>query len=229
MQQAWPIVETAEFIYNWHIQAICEHLEAVTRGEIPKLLINVPPGCSKSLLVSVFWMAWEWVNDASVRWFFASYDQRLSTRDSVKCRALINSPWFQENWGDRFQLTGDQNQKTYYENTKGGYRLATSVGGHGTGEHPDRIVIDDPHDVRGAESDAERQSVSDWLDLTMTTRGVSRNARRVIIMQRLNASDLSGHVLAQGGWEHIMLPMRYELGRMRGSAGKILVLRMAIC
>lgn len=218
IRQAWPIVESAPFIDNWHISAICEHLEAVTRGQIPKLLINVPPGCSKSLLTSVFWPMWEWTTNPSIRWFFASYDQRLSTRDSVKCRALLESHWYQSLWGNLYRLTDDQNQKTYYETDKGGWRLATSVGGHGTGQHPDRIVVDDPHNVRTAESVAERQAVLDWWDLTMPTRGVSRNARRVIIMQRLHQEDLAGHVLEQGGWEHICLCMRHERGRMKATS-----------
>ena len=117
---------------------ICEHLQAVTSGQITKLLINIPPGCSKSLLVSVFWPCWEWALNPSMRWFFASYDQRLSTRDSVKCRALINSRWYQSLWGGKYKLTNDQNQKTFFETSKQGYRLASSVGGHGTGEHPGR-------------------------------------------------------------------------------------------
>jgi predicted phage terminase large subunit-like protein len=193
---------------------LCEHLQAVTQGQIPKLLINIPPGAGKSLLACVFWPCWEWANDPTVRWFFASYDSRLSTRDSVKCRALLNTRWYQGRCARKFHLTGDQNQKTYYETDQGGYRLATSVGGHGTGEHPDRIVCDDPHNVQQAESPAERQAVLDWWDLTMSTRGVARNARRVLIMQRLHASDLSAHVLDQGGWEHLCLPMRWERGRM---------------
>lgn len=199
---------------NWHIGALCEHLEAVTRGELPQLLINIPPGCSKSLLTCVFWPMWEWANDPSVRWFFASYDQELATRDSMKCRTLVRSDWYQARWGRRFRFKDDQNQKTYYQTDQGGYRMATSVNGHGTGEHPDRIVIDDPHNVKKAESEAERRAVIEWWDLTMSTRGVARNARRVIIMQRLHVDDLSGHVLKQGGFTHICLPMRYEPGRM---------------
>jgi predicted phage terminase large subunit-like protein len=199
---------------SWHIGAICAHLEAVTAGQIPKLLVNIPPGCSKSLLACVFWPVWEWTRDPRVRWFFASYDQRLSTRDSVRCRTLIESRWFQARWGHQFVFQDDQNQKTYYETDRGGYRLATSTGGHGTGEHPDRIVVDDPHNVEGAESAAERRAALDWWDQTMSTRGVSRDARRVIIMQRLHQEDLAGHVLGQGGWVHLCLPMRFEKGRM---------------
>jgi hypothetical protein len=214
VRQAWPHIESAPFVDNWHVRAVADHLQAVTDGRIHNLLVNIPPGCSKSLLTCVFWPVWEWANNPTIRWFFASYDQRLSTRDSVKCRALMKSAWFRERWGGRFCLTDDQNQKTYYETDKGGYRLATSVCGHGTGEHPDRIVIDDPHDVRGAESEAERQSVIEWFDLCLSTRGVSRDARRVVIMQRLNEDDLSGHVLKQGDYVHLCLPMWYEPGRM---------------
>lgn len=217
-RQAWDVIEGAPLIDNWHIAALCEHLQAVTAGQIKNLLINIPPGCSKSLTTCVLWPAWEWAADASVRFFFASYDQRLSTRDSVKCRALLASPWYQERWGGCFTLKDDQNQKTYFENDHGGYRLATSVGGHGTGEHPDRIIVDDPHPVKGAESEAERQSVLEWWDLTMSTRGVSRNVRRVVIMQRLHTNDLAGHVLEQGGWEHLCLPMRHEPGRMKATS-----------
>lgn len=214
VRAAWPIIESSQYVDNWHIHAICDHLQAVTKGQIDKLLINIPPGCSKSTLVSVLWPAWEWANNASIRWFFASYDQRLSTRDSVKCRALLTSKWFQDRWPNKVVFRGDQDQKTYYETIAGGYRLATSVGGHGTGEHPDRIVIDDPTDVKGGASMADMQSVRDWWDLTMTTRGVSRGVRRVGIMQRISEDDFTAHVIQQGGWVHICLPMRFEKARM---------------
>ncbi len=215
VRQAWSIIEDAPFVDNPHIAAICDHLEAVSDGTIQNLLINVPPGCSKSLLCSVMWPCWEWTFAPEKRWFCASYDQQLSTRDSVKCRELIKSDWYQHRWGDLVRFVHDQNQKTYYKTSAGGYRLATSIGGHGTGEHPDRIVLDDPHNAMSAESAADRQAVIDWWTLTMSTRGRSRRARRVIIMQRLNELDLAGYVLAnEKDWVHICLPMRFETDRM---------------
>jgi predicted phage terminase large subunit-like protein len=210
VRQAWHLVEPSPFVDSWHVGAICEHLQAVTAGQIQKLLINIPPGAGKSLLTSVFWPTWEWSSNPAVRWLFASYDARLSTRDSVKCRALLSSRWYQLRCDQKFELKEDQNQKTYFETDRGGYRLATSTGGHGTGEHPDRIICDDPHNVRQAESPAERRALLQWWGLTMSTRGVARNARRVLVMQRLHANDLSAHVLAEGGWEHLCLPMRFE-------------------
>ena len=139
VRQAWPVVEPPSRPYQpgWHIEAICEHLEALGRGEIRRLLINIPPRHMKSLAVAVFWPAWTWIERPEVRWLFASYAQQLSTRDSVRCRRLIESPWYRGNWGASFALAKDQNQKTRFENDRTGYRLATSVGGAATGEGGD--------------------------------------------------------------------------------------------
>ena len=211
VKQAWHIVEPdTEFRDGWHIEAICTHLEAVTKGDVKDLLINVPPGCMKSLLCSVFWPAWVWISNPSARFFYSSYDQQLSVRDSLKCRYIIESPWYRERWGSVFSLVGDQNQKTRYDTTARGWRLSTSVGGRGTGEHPDFVVVDDPHNVKKSTSPVDRQSVRDWWDGTISSRGKVRGVRRVIIMQRLHEEDLAGHVLKKGGFDHICLPMRFE-------------------
>src|SRR5262249_36730859 len=106
--QAWPIVEpSTPFVPGWHIDAIIEHLEAVSRGQIRNLLINVPPRHMKSLLVSVFWPAWEWTRWPERRFLCSSYSLSLSIRDSVKCRRLIESPWYRARWGHVFALSGD--------------------------------------------------------------------------------------------------------------------------
>jgi hypothetical protein len=148
--QAWPIVESDEFVPGWHIDAIAEHLEAVSRGQIAKLLITVPPWHGKSLIASVLWPCWEWIDRPQLRWLFASYAESLAIRDSVKARRLIQSAWFQRNWGGQFQLSGDQNEKRRFENDRGGYRIALGVAGSATGEGGDRLVIDDAHNVKEA-------------------------------------------------------------------------------
>ena len=214
VRQAWAVVEPAtEYVPGWHLDGIVDHLEAVTRGQIRNLLINMPPRHMKSLAVAVFWPCWEWIDHPERRWLFASYAAALSIRDSLKCRRLIESSWYQANWGERFRLTSDQNTKGRFENDKSGYRLATSVAGAATGEGGDRIVVDDPHNVNEAESDTVRHSVLDWWDLVMTTRlNDPKTGARVIVMQRVHDDDLSGHVLAQGGYEHLCLPAEYEEG-----------------
>src|SRR6266481_4002644 len=221
VRQAWPVVEPAtRFIPGWHLDAICEHLEAVTQGHIRNLLINIPPRHMKSLDVAVFWPAWEWIRCPERRWLFSSYALSLSIRDSVKCRRLIQSAWYQSRWCDRFALTGDQNAKERFENDQTGYRLATSVGGAATGEGGDRVIVDDPHNVKEAESDTVRKGVIDWWDHVMSSRlNDPKSGAKVIIMQRVHEKDLSGHVLEQGGYEHLCLPAEYEGNKRSTSIG----------
>lgn len=214
VRQAWHLVEPdTKFRDNWHLVAICDHLQAVSEGKISRLLINVPPGTMKSLLVCVFWPAWEWTKKPGERYLFASYSDALSMRDSVRCRNILTSDWYQDKWPMKFR--DDQNAKGMFENTLGGWRLATSVGGRGTGLHPGRVICDDGNSAAAAESEAERQNVIDWWDGTISTRGISRGVAQVVIQQRLHTQDMTGHLLGKDGWEHICLPMRYEPGRMK--------------
>ena len=135
VKQSWHVLEPGvTFVPSWHIEAICEHLEAVTAGEILRLLVNIPPRHSKSTIISVAWPCWELITAPHQRYLCASYSSSLSIRDNLAARRLIQSPWYQERWGHLFQLAGDQNAKQRFETTKNGYRIATSVGGTATGD-----------------------------------------------------------------------------------------------
>ncbi len=361
LKQAWPVIEPqTPLIPGWHLDAMCDHLEAVTLGQILALLLLVPPRHSKSTIVSVMWNAWEWIRWPGRRYLCSSYSNSLALRDSVKCRRLIQSDWYQRNWADRYQITGDQNAKERYENNKGGYRLTRSVNGPSTGEggdrviclHPDTLIqtdegpiaiqqlydyaafyskcvsinrshnlrvkvagwdhardqmvyqwikqcectgprpfvsvtfsnkaklkltrdhpiyvaqkgyvpagelksgwpiisesgdetlrvavvqscespsavfniktqtgnyfangvlvhnCDDPHNIKQIESDTVRQGAVDWWDQVMSTRiNDPRIGARVVIMQRSHEYDLAGHLIEQGGYEVLRLPVEYE-------------------
>lgn len=212
---AWHVIEPGTpYVDGWHLTAISKHLEAINKGHIRNLLINIPPRHMKSIQVAVMWPVFTWINRPDFRWLFASYAGSLSVRDSLKCRRLIESPWFQDLWGDRFQLTGDQNAKTFFENDHSGYRFATSVGASTTGHGGDCIVVDDPHNALEANSDAMRESTLEWWDQAMSTRlNNPKTGAKVVVMQRLHEKDLSGHILAQGGWDHLCLPAEFEKGR----------------
>lgn len=209
VRQAWPVLEPeVPFLDNWHIKGICEHLEAVADGRVKNLLVNVPPGTCKSYLVCVFWPAWVWTTRPGKRFMFSSYSEDLSMRDSMRTRKLLASEWYQNRWPLAFSES--QDTKGNFENINGGWRIIGSVSGKGVGQHPDFQTADDPHNVLQAESDADRQTVTRWVEGVFLTRGIVRDVGRVVIMQRLHMQDASGVLIEKGGWTHICLPMRYE-------------------
>lgn len=208
VQEFWKVVEPSrDLIVTWHIEAICGVLERVTDGDLERAIFNIPPGTLKSLLVNVFWPAWMWAKNPKKRVLSGSYGQHLSMRDNLRTRSLVESPEYQRYWPIR--LDEDQNTKNRMNTVDGGWRIATSVGGVGTGEHPHIIIIDDPHTAQQAMSDAERQMAIDWFDRTLSSRGATSGVRIVVVMQRLHEDDLTGHLLQKGGWEHVRFPMRY--------------------
>lgn len=219
VKQAWPVVEPGvEFVDNWHIKIICEHLQAITENELRFLLINIPPRHAKSTLVSVMWPCWEWIRSPQEKYLCASYSGILSTRDNLKARRLVQSPWYQERWSDHFHLSGDQNQKTRFENDHTGYRIASSVGGTATGEGGSRLLLDDPHGAQDAQSDAMRGAAIEWFDQVWSTRmNDPKRDAMVTIMQRLHEDDVSGRILELGGWEHVCLPAEYEVPKKRST------------
>jgi len=223
LKHGWRYVDPSPFTDGWPIEAVAEHLQAVCDGEIKRLIINIPPRCAKSSLTSVAFPAWVWTQKINsptsgpgVQFLHASYAQQLALRDSVKCRRLIESPWYKERWGDRYGLTGDQNTKTRFDNTKGGSRLSTSVGSALTGEGGNIIVVDDPNAAQEAFSEATIEATIEWWDSALSTRlNDPRSGAFVVIQQRLSEEDLTGHILSKsaGDWTHLMLPMRYEPDR----------------
>jgi len=213
-QLAWEHVQPGrELHWGWCHDAVADFLQAFIRGEIKNGIINIPFRMAKSTISSVCAPVYSWIDEPGLRWLTASYRDTLSTRDSVRSRRLIASPWFQQRWGHMFKLTSDQNQKTFYENSAGGYRISQSVKGGSTGEGGNRVLADDPHNVGRAESEVERQNVIDWWDEEMSSRlDDHRVDGRLIIMQRLHEKDLAGHCLSKkgDGYTHLNLPMEYE-------------------
>jgi predicted phage terminase large subunit-like protein len=215
VQEAWHVIEPAQpYVHGWHIDAVAEHLEAVTAGQINRLYVNVPPGTMKSLLVSVFWPAWEWgpLGLPATRYVATSHSERLAVRDNLRCRRLIESEWFQTRWPIVF--TSDQNAKTKFENKATGFREAmpfTSL----TGSRGDRVLIDDPLSVDDAASEAKREAVNTtFLEAVPTRLNNPDRSAIVVIMQRLHERDVVGVIEARGlGYESLVLPMEFEADR----------------
>lgn len=215
LKQGWPYIEgNKEFTDGWHIQAICEHLEAVANRQIRNLLINLPPRCSKSSLVAVAFPAWVWLHNPSEQFLYASYALKLSLRDSTQCRRLIESSWYQKNWGHLYHLEGDQNTKGKFDNTRRGYRIATSVGGSATGEGGSFLICDDPNNAREGESEVKRENTINWYTQVWSTRlNDKKNDCRIVVQQRIHENDVSGYILDNDDlneWTKLILPMEYE-------------------
>lgn len=275
IKAGWKYLDPAPFVDGWHTQAVCEHLEALCRGDLRHLLINQPPRTMKSITVSVALTPWCWAQSISkpiaartdrqpqgmaeagfpirqadtpgppfykvpyddgttsgpaplqdpkvglrghmgpkTSFLYASYGQHLSLRDSAKSRRLITSPWYKSNW-KHFELLADSNTKTRFDNTEGGYRIATSVGGALTGEGAEVIIVDDAHNTVDIESEAVREGVLSWWDEAMSTRlNDPKTGSFIVVMQRLHERDLAGHIMSKaeagGDWTLLRLPMEYE-------------------
>lgn len=217
IRAAWEQVEPAiTYMHNWHIDAISEHLEAVTKSDIRRLVINIPPGAMKSLTCSVFWPTWVWTHTPSAKFITASFSENIAQRDSYRARRLMESEWYQGMWSDVWQPNQGQWTKKRYLNDQGGLRIATTVGGQITGDHANHQLVDDPikpldADNRKVETAALVECIA-WYDETLATRVADpKTATRTIIMQRLHEKDLSGYVLAKElGYDHLCLPMKYE-------------------
>lgn len=214
VRAAWHVLEPASPLkWGWSLDAICEHLEAVSKGEIKRLLMNVPPGCMKSLLVGVLWPAWEWGPQGrpGLRYLGTAHKQDLAVRDNLKARRLIQSAWFQARWP--IKLTGDQNAKTKFENDATGFREAMAFGSM-TGSRGDRVLLDDPLSVDHANSEADLKSAEITFTEALPTRVNNDESAIVVIMQRLNEKDTSGIIIKRDlGYVHLCLPMRYEADR----------------
>ncbi|MGX5719913.1 phage terminase large subunit [Shinella zoogloeoides] len=215
VREAWHVLEpTAKYTHGWHIDAICAHLEAVTDGRINRLLINVPPGSSKSLLVSVMWQAWEWGPRGlpSMRYLTTSFNDGPVKRDTRKCRDLMLSDWYRSLWPEvELNRTGE----TSFSNTKTGTREGVPFGSL-TSQRGDRLVIDDPHSTETAESAADRLATTrKFREGAQNRLNDQERSAIVVIMQRLHEEDVSG-VIHEVGMEyvHLMLPMEFEPERV---------------
>src|SRR5271165_185484 len=224
VEGAWPSLDPTDYQPCWAIDALCEHLQAVTEGQIKRLLVNFPPRCGKTLVTSVCFPAWTWsrneqsyLSGPQVRFLCGSYNDDLSLQNSTKHRRLLLTPWYQRRWGKRFKITLDQNTKTQFDTPAGGSRISTSARGSLLGIGGDIIIIDDPHNLASAESDAERLTARTWWREISTTRlNDPKQSAIVVIMQRLHEDDVSGVILSSEGaseWTHLCIPMEYEWRR----------------
>ncbi len=231
----WSVLEPeTKFVDGWPLWAMCAHLEKVTEGKITRLLMNVSPGSMKSLLTDVFWPAWEWgpMGRSHYRYIAFSYSSSLTERDNDRFRSVIASEPYQRLYGpmktkveyrDPKAGVGLKNKTTIkVMNTNTGWKFASSVGGVGTGERGDRIVIDDPHNVIEAESERVREETVRWFRESISSRFNNLDTgAMIIVMQRVHEADVSGVVLGSDfDYCHLMIPWEYDADRQTDHKGQ---------
>jgi predicted phage terminase large subunit-like protein len=216
VKEAWSSVDPNNYQDGWHIEFICDHLQAVFENKINNLIINIPPGYGKSILTSVLFPAWCWIKNPALRFLTGSKGFDLAVRDCRRSRILFNSKWYQERWGDRWCFVSDENTKGSYENDKGGFRNIFSSQGNVTGFRGDIRIFDDPHDASDTFNSVALQKTNDWFTSTFSTRTDQlKPSKTIIIMQRLAVGDLTGYLLNNYAdyWMYVCLPLEYESAR----------------
>jgi predicted phage terminase large subunit-like protein len=236
LQYFWPVIAASyQFQPNWHIELLCQELEKLAYrvgARLPReydLIINVPPGSTKTITCSIMFPAWCWTKWPWMRFITASYSSPLSLESAEYCRDLIRSPQFQALYPE-IEIKEDKDTKSNFKIVKkvfkapgrvpqlvvGGGRYSTSVGGTLMGFHGDILIVDDPLNPQQAVSETELANANRWMEQTLPTRKTSKEITpTILIMQRLHQDDPAGHILAKQkeNIRHICLPgeiLNYE-------------------
>lgn len=197
---------SADYVPNWHIDAIAHQLQRAASGEIDRLIITLPPRHLKSISASVAFPAWILGSDPSARVICVSYSNELAGKMARDCRSVIESRWYRDLYkGTR--ISRRKNTEKEIATTRHGGRLATSIEGTLTGRGGRFVIIDDPIKPDSAMSEAERQNVNEWFKRVVYTRLDDRsNSAIIIVMQRVHEDDLVGHVLDLDDWTVLDIP-----------------------
>lgn len=204
--KALSVVEPSTFYeHNWHIDCVCEHLEAVWYKQIKRLIINIPPRSLKTHLASVSFPAWGFGQDPTIKFMLTSYKFDLAKRMTRKTRGILESAWFKDLYPD-FALSKEQNEKHYFETSQRGQYFSAAMSSV-TGEGADIQICDDPLNPTESSSQVQRLNAIDTIRNTLFSRfNDARTGRFILIMQRLHEEDPTGELLKDEGWTHLKLP-----------------------
>lgn len=216
IQFAWEYVEPGELLWNWHLDATCDALTAVSAGHIKRLLINMPPGCMKSLCVSTFWPAWDWISNPGRRFLTTTYAQNLSNKNAKLHRDLVMHPWYQDRWRHVAISSNETKKIEEFATTRRGSRRSTAVTAGVTGFHGDIIIWDDlirAQDAQGksAITGGAIDAANGYLETTLQTRGTDPKRLAIVgIMQRLHSNDPAQRCIDSGEYVVLNMPMEFQ-------------------
>jgi predicted phage terminase large subunit-like protein len=198
--------DAAAYEWNWHIGCIAEHLEAVRKGEIRKLIINVPPRTLKSYLTCAAFPAWVLGLEPHSKFTMTSYSADLAKDNVTNCRHILDEAWYKETFPETL-IDPTHDQKNDFKTTDRGRYYGTGILGTITGKGADYVLVDDPVKPDEALSDTIRANTNAAIRNTLFSRfNDPRVGRFIMIMQRLHEDDPTGHLLQDGGYVHLKLP-----------------------
>lgn len=216
VEVAWDQIEPCPLIWEPHLDLLCAHYEAVLNKELSDLVVNVPPGTSKSTISSILFPVYAWITKPETKFLMTSYSESLSVDFARRSLNLMTSEWFKARW-PHVQIEDETRANLkLYVNTIGGKRVSTMMGGEATGKHADILIADDPHKPEDLEGDADsvKEAVNKawrrWVNTFSTRRVDAETFRRIVVMQRLHEEDIAGRMLKEATTVHLCLPMLYE-------------------
>lgn len=211
-KQVWPLIEGVPFVDNWHIQAICEHLEALTSREIRKLIINCPPRTMKTLLIMVIWQTWVWIREPQAQFLMVSNGDGLVKKSAGESLNVLFSEFYKKRWGKVFQLNGRQKEKKFFVNSRHGYRASTTTKATVIGRGGTFVVADDFNTPYESESE-EQYILNFWKGILSNRINDPKTSCWLAMQQRTGTNDLTSHLLKEQGWTHFFVPMEYDKNR----------------
>ena len=216
LKAMWPTISPERPVWNWHIKYLCRKIqgmmERVFRGQKKwyDLCVNIPPGSTKSTILSIMLPAWCWTRMPSFRFIGASYGGDIAQDLSMKTRDVVRSDLYRELFPE-IKWRADQDTKNYFMNTEGGWRFSVGVKGDVTGRHAHLIVVDDPLNPEESYSDADIATSNRWIRETLSSRKVAKAVTpMVLVMQRLHQDDPTAQFVTRRNVFWVCLPAELE-------------------
>lgn len=201
VKEFWSTIIEEAPVFNWHVELLCNELQVMAervflnQPKLYDLIINVPPGSTKSTIVSQMFPAWVWTRMASAKFICASYAYQVAIKDSLRTRDIVESELYRRCFG-AVELREDENTKGMFTTTKKGFRLSAGIGGAITGFHGHFLIVDDPLNPEESFSEPELKAANRWMEQTLPSRKVDKKVTPLILVQqRLHQSDPTGEML----------------------------------
>ena len=224
VELAFPILRPGKkLVHAAYLDVLVALLESCAAGRKPRVIVNLPPGYMKSMLISIMYVAWRLGIDPTLKFVCISYGDDLAHKHSASTRKLMQSPDYRAIFPGTVL---DKKAEDWLTTTTGGYRYATAVGSDITGFRPTEIIVDDPIEPEKGSSELAKEKIRSWISSSVLTR-FEDNAKNVfiLVMHRVAPDDLAGTLQMQDGYFTLSLPLVAQKEEAFGSRGDVIMTR----